>query len=187
MIRLVAIGLLAAGCRHSNPPPRAPPTVENRVEPGEAPCTDAPPACFPQDLVLSTTTGQTYQAGDLAGHVVVLTFWASWAKPAATDIPTFNGAFAMYAAKGVVILGVLVDDLADPELRTFIADHEIGYPIVRIDQALADAFGIPANIPKTLVYDRDGRLQAEEVGTFDRATLAELLERLSGSDVEDGD
>ena len=47
---------------------------------------------------------------DTAGKVVLVDFWASWCVPCKASFPALNKLQQQYAAKGLVIIGIGVDD-----------------------------------------------------------------------------
>ena len=174
------LAIAVAGCGGSDAPPRPPAPVANEVDPVEPTCDEPAPVCLPRGLTLVSTTGQTLGPGELAGKVILVTFWTTWSAPSLADIVTFNEALRVHGANGVVIVGVLLEeDLAQAELQRFAAAHEIGYPIVRFDPSLVDVFGVPIMIPTTVVYDRGGRKTFEETRSLEPGELREVLDRLT--------
>jgi thiol-disulfide isomerase/thioredoxin len=160
--------------------PAATSTLENQApaSAGAAPCTERAPECFPFELTLVDVFGRSYGAAELTDRLIVVTFWATWANPSTAEIPVFNQVSADFGAEGVVILGIAIDELGARELQRFVADRRIAYPVVKLDPAIVDAFGMPESVPRTLIYDRRGRLQDERSGRVSLDELAAILQRL---------
>ena len=59
--------------------------------------------------------GKAVRLADLKGKVVLVDFWATWCPPCVASFPTFRQLSREYKDRGFVILGVNLDDLAQPE------------------------------------------------------------------------
>ncbi len=91
----------------------------------------------------------------LAGHVTLVDFWASWCPPCKASFPVMAELNKKYAEKGVIILGISVDEKANA-YTNFIKRQTPPFIVVR-DQAqkAAPAFGIPV-MPTSYLIDRHG-------------------------------
>lgn len=72
----------------------------------------------------------TLSAADLEGKAVVLNFWASWCDPCVEEAPDLQAAYTKYQDRGVVVLGVNVQD-SERDARAFVEEFGVTYPIVR--------------------------------------------------------
>jgi thiol-disulfide isomerase/thioredoxin len=155
---------------------------KTRVEVGgirraEAACTDAAPRCLPQ-ITMRDTAGHSYPPESLAGKVVVVNVWATWCHPCESEIPDFVKVADRYRGKGVVLVGLLNDSVPDARLDAFVEEHGMTYPIIRMSDALYEAFDHPDRLPTTFVYDRSGHLQFDSPGAMDEDELSQLLDQL---------
>jgi len=144
---LVAVlGLLAFVTLRSNRPA----TITSALARGLTP--DAPAFVLPrldQDGSLDLSA--------LRGNVVVINFWASWCVPCRDEAPALQAAWDRYRDRGVVILGVNVQDLV-PEAQRFLKEVKATYPIVRDrDNSVYRAYGL-TGVPETFFVDRQGRI-----------------------------
>ncbi len=62
------------------------------------------------DFTLPTPDGEQLTLSSFRGHYVVLDFWASWCPDCRKDLPDLQAAYARYQEKGVVFIGVSLDD-----------------------------------------------------------------------------
>jgi cytochrome c biogenesis protein CcmG/thiol:disulfide interchange protein DsbE len=117
---------------------------------------------------------------DLAGHPVVLSFWASWCPPCREEAPFLRTAWNTYRSEGVRFLGVDHRD-ARSAGRSFVRRMAIPYPSV-FDPGgeLAGRYGL-IGIPTTLVIRADGRIAYRITGRVDGSNLRSALNRLLGS------
>ena len=56
--------------------------------------------------------GASVRLADYKGKVILLNFWATWCGPCEAEIPELVNTYAEYKDRGVVILGVSLDDTA---------------------------------------------------------------------------
>jgi len=94
----------------------------------------------------------------LLGKVVLVDFWASWCAPCKASFPAYARIYADYAARGLVVVGVSVDD--DPaDYANFVRKHAPPFPTIRDrDKRLVNEVGIPA-MPTSYLIGRDGRVR----------------------------
>ncbi|HVV88243.1 MAG TPA: TlpA disulfide reductase family protein [Kofleriaceae bacterium] len=159
---LAGTAVLAAGCdsRHA-----------------EAACNSGR-SCLPP-LKIEDIDHHPIDANALDGKVVVVNFWATWCGPCNREIPAFNRVYTKYKDKGVVMLGMLDDNQVDDNgLLNFMSDHELTYPVVRVNGDILSAFEYPNALPTTFVYDRHGKVQVVHRGPFEEDDLSALLDKL---------
>lgn len=95
--------------------------------------------------------------GALRGRVVVLNFWSSWCIPCRDEAPALEATWQRYRERGVMVLGVNVQDLTPAALR-FLHETKTTYPTVRDkDNTVYRAYGL-TGVPETFFVDRSGRI-----------------------------
>jgi peroxiredoxin len=121
---------------------------------------------------------------DFRGQVVVLNFFASWCGPCALEAADLERAWQANRDRGVVFLGVAIQDQAD-DARAFLQRHNVTYPAL-IDTAghVMQAYRVTA-IPTTFFIDSEGRITGRHAGIFvgdeGVARLTERIELARGS------
>jgi cytochrome c biogenesis protein CcmG/thiol:disulfide interchange protein DsbE len=99
----------------------------------------------------------TLSLASLRGQYVLVNFWASWCIPCRDEAPLLERAWREYRARGLVVLGVNIQDL-EPEARKFIAEFKVSYPNVRDrDGRVSRAYGT-TGVPESFFIDREGRV-----------------------------
>lgn len=128
-------------------------------------------------LVLHTLDGHSLATEDLLGHVVVLTFWATWCEPCRTELPLLSAYAARHAARGLRVLGFSLDgpdSLA--AVRQVAAD--LSFPVGLLGSAYAGGYGRIWRIPVNFTIDRNGLLADNGWDDPKPAWTAERLERI---------
>jgi thiol-disulfide isomerase/thioredoxin len=113
------------------------------------------PAKF--DFVLKDHNDVPVQMAQYKGKVVILNFWATWCGPCKVEIPAFVELYDRYKGKGLVIVGVSIDDTAE-QLRPFMTEFHMQYPVLQMNEAIETAYGPFYGIPVTLFISRDGSI-----------------------------
>jgi cytochrome c biogenesis protein CcmG/thiol:disulfide interchange protein DsbE len=116
---------------------------------------------------------------DLEGSPYVLNFWATWCGPCRMEMPAFERVWRKYKSRGVVIVGVNInDDLGDA--REFAGDLGITYPLV-VDEndELATELGVKG-LPQTVFVDAAGRIAGSgaKLGIVTEAELTMTIDRI---------
>lgn len=100
------------------------------------------------------------------GKPVMVNFWATWCEPCRYEFPLIVQLAHQYQSKGLVVLGVNLDDDSDMHLvRDFLAKTQPPFPSWRQKPGIdVDAFYHGVNpawtgtMPQTIFYDRDGKM-----------------------------
>lgn len=128
---------------------------------------------------LKSIDGKMVNLADYRGKVVIVDFWATWCPPCRRGIPDLISLKKAYASKGVEVIGISVDDSRTiGEVPTFAKDQKINYPVVYVDQSVADAYGGIESIPTTFIIDKKGNIAAHFVGLVPKESLAAQLDKL---------
>jgi cytochrome c biogenesis protein CcmG/thiol:disulfide interchange protein DsbE len=121
------------------------------------------------EFSLKDIDGNSVSLSQYKGHVILLDFWATWCPPCRVSIPELVGLHKQYESKGLVILGVSVDDprqVNDKRLRAFIKKYKINYTILRAnDEILRDYFPHQQmGFPTMFIINRTGNIVDMHVG-----------------------
>lgn len=120
------------------------------------------------DFLLRDIEGKNIQLSQLQGKVVVVEFWATWCPPCKATIPELVAVQKKYASKGLVVLGVSVDEGEDiqSKLSAFSREHKINYPVLLGSEEVSRAYGI-MSIPATFLVAKDRKIISAYKGYFD--------------------
>lgn len=125
------------------------------------------------DFTLSDLQGKPWTLKQLKGKVVIVNFWATWCPPCRKEMPDLDALNRKFRDQGLVILAI--SDEEDAKVRPFIAEKKFGYPVL-LDPGgkVNKAFAIDG-IPKSFVFDREGKLVAQSIDMRTRGQFLEML------------
>jgi thiol-disulfide isomerase/thioredoxin len=112
-----------------------------------------------------------------SGKVVLVDFWASWCAPCKASFPSLQRLHEKYAAKGLVIIGVGVDEEVK-DYQAFAAKHPVGFPLVHDAKQGAAAFFNPPTMPSSYLVDRQGKIRFIHSGFKGAKTEAEYTKEI---------
>jgi cytochrome c biogenesis protein CcmG/thiol:disulfide interchange protein DsbE len=117
------------------------------------------------DFTLRDLKGRNVSLSEYRGHVVVLDFWASWCPPCNETIPELVSVQNKYGGKGVVVLGIAIDDSRSDAttLLAFSKEHRMNYAILIGSDAVEGIYKI-RSIPTLFLVDKKGKIQGLYMG-----------------------
>lgn len=150
-------------------------------------------ACVASPLCAQVTKGSAFPSladaglvGSLPqseGKVTLVDFWASWCAPCKASFPVYSALQRDFAAKGLVIIAVSVDE--DPaSYASFIENHKPLFPTVH-DAAhrLVAQVQVPT-MPTSYLLDKAGKVRFVHPGfhgdSTDKELRAEIAALLDG-------
>jgi peroxiredoxin len=128
------------------------------------------------NFTLQDLDGKQWTLSDLQGKVVLLNFWATWCPPCRKEIPDLSTLQTQYADQGLIVLGVTDEPIE--KVAPFASRLKMRYPVL-LDpgRTVESAYGVGGDqgIPKSFVYDREGRIVAQSI---DARSMRQLLDML---------
>ena len=124
----------------------------------------------PEDLgpapnfVLPTPDGTMVSFADFQGKIVLVDFWATWCPPCQEEVPGFVDLYNRYQDKGLVIIGISVDEGGVERVKEFMKEYSVNYPIVMANDEVIRAFGGIRGLPTTFLVNAQGRIVKRYVG-----------------------
>lgn len=126
------------------------------------------------EFALKDLAGKTWTFSDLRGKVVLVNFWATWCPPCRKEMPDLEAIHARFAPRGLVILGISDEEAS--KVEPFIRERKVTFPILLDPGRKVNEAFVVEGIPKSFVYDRDGKLVAQSI---DMRTQKQFLEMLA--------
>jgi peroxiredoxin len=142
------------------------------------------PSAAPDDAVarfyamsLPDAAGQSFAFSGLAGHPLVVNFWATWCPPCVEEMPELSALYRELSPGGLKMIGVGIDSPA--RIADFSNRTPVSYPLVAAGMGgteLGREFGNAAGVlPFTVVIDAKGQIAQRIVGRLKLDTLRRQL------------
>ena len=149
--RTLALVLLGAGLAGCDPPFDPPPA---------AAATASEPA---PDFTLETLDGAQLSLASLRGKPVLVDFWASWCAPCRQELPFLERLHHQYAAQGLAIVGVSVDNEV-ANVRSFLRRTPLTFLVAHDPRKVAAARYGGTAMPSSYLIDRAGVVRHYHAG-----------------------
>ena len=126
------------------------------------------------NFTLTDLEGHSWTLQSLRGKVVLVNFWATWCPPCRKELPDLEQLSQRFKDQGLVVLAISDEDLA--KVQPFVTEHNLTSPVL-LDAGgkVGKEFAVEG-IPKSFVYDRDGKLVAQAI---DMRTQQQFLAMLA--------
>jgi thiol-disulfide isomerase/thioredoxin len=134
---------------------------------------------------IPTMEGTNTSLDQYRGKVVLVNFWATWCAPCRIEIPWLIEFNEKYGPKGLVILGVAMDDEGNQVVQPYVRDRRfdvnghpeaMNYPILLGNSKIAEKFGGILGMPTSMLYSREGKKVKTIVGLIDHDDLSKTLD-----------
>jgi peroxiredoxin len=119
------------------------------------------------------------------GKVLVVNFWATWCGPCVAEFPELVAIDAKYRDKGVKLVGISVDEVAEIKSKVvpFIKEQKAAFDILVQDSDDPEELinlidkNWQGTLPTTFVFDKQGAIAYTRYGILDRDLLLEAIEK----------
>jgi thiol-disulfide isomerase/thioredoxin len=130
-------------------------------------------------LDLADLDGKQWTLHALAGHVVLLNFWATWCEPCRIEMPSLSAIALAHRDAGLVVLAVNYKESAQT-VRAFLEHMPYKATILLDADGDAATEWTPRVFPTTVLIGRDGKPMATVTGDLDWSSQAarDLVEPL---------
>ncbi|MGA9529308.1 MAG: TlpA disulfide reductase family protein [Terriglobales bacterium] len=125
------------------------------------------------EFSLKDLRGKTWTFSKLRGKVVLVNFWATWCPPCRKEMPDLQALHERFAAQGLVILGI--SDEKGEVVKPFIKERQVTFPVLLDPGHKANDAFVVEGIPKTFIYDREGKLVAQSIDMRTREQFLAML------------
>jgi cytochrome c biogenesis protein CcmG/thiol:disulfide interchange protein DsbE len=121
--------------------------------------------------------GQRISTSELLGHVVILTFWATWCGPCREELPLLSAYATQHAAEGLKVLAFTLDSPDDLRKVQPVA-QTLSFPVGFLANSSLPGYGRIWRIPANFTINREGQLIDNGWKDKESSWTAERLERI---------
>jgi peroxiredoxin len=126
------------------------------------------------DFTLKDLKGKKVTLSELRGQIVVVNFWATWCPPCRKEMPDLDLIYNHFKSQGLVIVSITDEEMF--KVGSYISQSHFTYPILLDPERKAAKEFHVEGIPRTFVFDREGKLVAQSI---DMRTQRQLLNMLA--------
>lgn len=130
------------------------------------------------ELLFAEIDGRGFSLEDLRGEVVLVNLWAGWCAPCRAEVPRLRRLHRDFGERGLVVLGVSVEELPPGRLIELTRELGIDYRVVLPGGPLQGTFRTEGVIPHTWLVDRAGRVRGSHSGLFTERSVRRACEKL---------
>lgn len=132
------------------------------------------------EFSLRTLEGKTVKLSDYKGKIVIIDFWATWCPPCRKGIPDLIDLQKTYS-KELVVIGISLDqERTIKDLKPFIQNYGINYPVVLGDEKVVRDYGGVNAIPTSFIVDQKGFIVDSHVGLVPKSVYENKIKSLLG-------
>ena len=136
------------------------------------------PVSFPT-IALTDINGAPVDRSQWAGKVVLVNFWATWCGPCRDEMPDLV-ALQQHYRDELVIVGLSIDEGPIGEVRDFVKEFSVNYPVAVVGEPVVRAFGGVQVVPATFVVDPEGRIVQRHIGRLQMDRTEHEVRALAG-------
>ena len=136
-------------------------------------------AASADSFVFKDLQGHEQRLQDYRGKWVLVNFWATWCPPCRKEMPDLEALYERFGAQGLVVLGISDEETA--KVEPFIRERKVSFPVLLDPGRKVNEMFVVDGIPKSFVYDRDGKLATQSI---DMRTEKQFLEMLGKAGLE---
>ncbi len=126
--------------------------------------------------------GRPTRLQDWSMPLLLCNFWATWCAPCREEIPLLLAARRQYAANGLEIAGIGIDQAA--KLQSFAKDFQVDYPVLVAGADSGDLMRELGNraaaLPYSVLLDRRRRITYTKLGIWSRTELEREIKAAIG-------
>lgn len=130
------------------------------------------------DFKLKTLEGKEVKLSDYRGKIVIIDFWATWCPPCRKGIPDLISLQEEFK-KDLVVIGISLDQQNTlKDLKPFIENYKINYPVVLGDEKVVKDYGGISAIPTSFIIDQKGNIVDTHIGLVPKTVYADKIKSL---------
>jgi peroxiredoxin len=127
---------------------------------------------------LTDLDGRPVRLADLRGKAVWINFWASWCPPCQSETPVLRDLAERYADRGLVVVGVSVQETNNDDVRAYAERYQLGYTVA--PDFSGDIFRLYRlyALPTQFFVGPDGGIRSVVLGAMNETSATAQIEAI---------
>ena len=127
-----------------------------------------------------TGPSEIRRMADYRGKVVLFDFWGTWCAPCIRAMPHLEAMYQKYKDKGLVVVGISVNESEDADPIRFAKAKGVTYEILGKGEPIMGRFGKMNGFPTLYLLDKKGKVVHAETGLREGAytEIEKMIEQL---------
>jgi thiol-disulfide isomerase/thioredoxin len=106
---------------------------------------------------------------------VLVNYWATWCPPCLEEVPDLVNLYDQHKQRDLMVLGVVFDYKDINDVKAYVDDMLMSYPIVLGDDGVAEQIGKMDVLPTTFIYNPEGKLVKIKRGIISRDYIEKIM------------
>jgi cytochrome c biogenesis protein CcmG, thiol:disulfide interchange protein DsbE len=127
---------------------------------------------------LTDLYGRPVRLADLRGKAVWINFWASWCPPCQSETPVIRDLAERYADRGLVVIGISVQETSVSDIRTYATRYQLGYTIAADLSGNIFRLYHPPGLPTQVFVGPEGAIRSVVLAPLTEADAVAQIEAI---------
>ena len=127
------------------------------------------------DYSLPDLDGRNQSLSQYRGKWVIVNYWATWCGTCRKELPDLIALHEKHRNGDIVVVGINFETIDRQQLKAFVADKNLLYPVLRSEPVRQTPFGPVPALPTTYIIDPTGKVVASEVGLVTQQNLEDYI------------
>lgn len=129
------------------------------------------------DFSFKDMLGEKHSLSQYKGKWVIVNYWATWCPPCLEEIPDLVSLYDSRKDKDLMVIGVVFDYKTIAEVKAYVDDMLMSYPVVLGNDLVAKQIGSAEVLPTTYIYSPQGKLVKVKKGIVSKQMLETILDK----------